>query len=97
MRANAELEETNRGVLALHAELSERAGGDQPGRRRPLRRAGRGDPQLRAASESKTRFWAGVSHELRTPLNSVLGLARLLLGHGGSDAARPTSSATRSS
>src|SRR6476661_8690604 len=34
--------------------------------------------RLRAASESKDRFWANVSHELRTPLNSIIGLTRLL-------------------
>jgi len=39
--------------------------------------------QLRAASESKDRFWANVSHELRTPLNSVIGLTRLLADPAG--------------
>ena len=34
--------------------------------------------RLRAASESKDRFWANVSHELRSPLNSIIGLTRLL-------------------
>ncbi|MFJ9523398.1 hybrid sensor histidine kinase/response regulator [Kitasatospora sp. NPDC101801] len=85
-RLNQELEETNRGVLALYAELS----GE-------LEETNRGvvalyaeletkteelestTGQLREASEAKTRFWANVSHELRTPANSVIGLARLLL------------------
>src|SRR6185437_824788 len=44
-----ELEQTNRGVVALYAELDEKS------------------ERLRAASESKDRFWANVSHELRTP------------------------------
>src|ERR1700721_2411076 len=57
---NAELEETNRGVVALYQELDEKS------------------EQLRAASESKNRFWANVSHELRSPLNSIIGLTRLL-------------------
>src|SRR5580692_8950121 len=57
---NSELQETNRGVMALYAELDEKS------------------ERLRAASESKDRFWANVSHELRTPLNSVIGLTRLL-------------------
>ena len=55
-----ELEQTNRGVVALYAELDEKS------------------ERLRAASESKNRFWANVSHELRTPLNSIIGLSRLL-------------------
>jgi CheY-like chemotaxis protein len=38
--------------------------------------------RLRAASESKDRFWANVSHELRTPLNSIIGLTRLLAEPG---------------
>lgn len=60
-RLNKELEETNRGVVALYAELEEKA------------------EQLRAASESKSRFLTNVSHEFRTPLNSILALSRLLL------------------
>src|SRR6266566_835301 len=55
-----ELEQTNRGVVALYAELDETS------------------QRLRAASESKDRFWANISHELRTPLNSIIGLTRLL-------------------
>ena len=55
-----ELEQTNRGVVALYAELDEKS------------------ERLRAASESKNRFWANISHELRTPLNSIIGLTRLL-------------------
>jgi CheY-like chemotaxis protein/two-component sensor histidine kinase len=38
--------------------------------------------RLRAASESKDRFWTNVSHELRTPLNSIIGLTRLLAEPG---------------
>jgi signal transduction histidine kinase len=79
VRANAELEETNRGVLALHAELSEGLERTNQGVVALYAELDEATRQLRAASESKTRFWAGVSHELRTPLNSVLGLSRLLL------------------
>ena len=82
MRANAELEETNRGVLALHAELSDELEQTNQGVVALYAELDEATRQLRAASESKTRFWAGVSHELRTPLNSVLGLARLLLDAG---------------
>jgi K+-sensing histidine kinase KdpD len=60
-----ELEQTNRGVVALYAELDEKS------------------EQLRAASESKDRFWANISHELRTPLNSIVGLTRLLADPDG--------------
>ena len=60
-----ELEQTNRGVVALYRELDEKS------------------EQLRAASESKDRFWANVSHELRTPLNSIIGLTRLLADPAG--------------
>ena len=79
VRANAELEETNPGVLALHAELSEELEQTNQGVVALYAELDEATRQLRAASESKTRFWAGVSHELRTPLNSVLGLSRLLL------------------
>ncbi|MYV98738.1 ATP-binding protein [Streptomyces sp. SID3343] len=82
-RLNAELEETNQGVVALYGELS-----------RELEETNRGvvalyseledkSEQLREASETKSRFWANVSHELRTPVNSVIGLARLLLDPTG--------------
>jgi signal transduction histidine kinase/CheY-like chemotaxis protein len=79
VRANAELEETNRGVLALHAELSAELEQTNQGVVALYAELDEMTAQLRAASESKTRFWTGVSHELRTPLNSVLGLSRLLL------------------
>jgi signal transduction histidine kinase/CheY-like chemotaxis protein len=79
VRANAELEETNRGVMALQAELSEELEQTNQGVVALYAELDEATRQLRSASESKTRFWAGVSHELRTPLNSVLGLARLLL------------------
>jgi signal transduction histidine kinase len=75
---NHELQETNRGVMALYEELSAE-----------LDRTNRGvvalyaeiedkNEQLRLASEAKSRFLRSMSHELRTPANSVLGLTRLL-------------------
>ena len=75
---NHELEETNRGVMALYSELSEE-----------LERTNRGvvalyaeiddkNERLREASEAKSRFLRSISHELRTPVNSILGLSRLL-------------------
>ena len=68
---STELEQTNRGVVALYAELDETS------------------ERLRAALESKDRFWANISHELRTPLNSIIGLTRLLAEPGADGALDP--------
>jgi len=75
---NAELQETNRGVVALYSELSEELEQTNRGVVALYRELDEKSGQLRMASESKDRFWAHVSHELRTPLNSVIGLTRLL-------------------
>jgi signal transduction histidine kinase len=75
---NAELQETNRGVMALYSELSEELEQTNRGVVALYGELDEKSGQLRAASESKDRFWANVSHELRTPLNSIIGLARLL-------------------
>jgi signal transduction histidine kinase len=75
---NAELQETNRGVMALYTELSDELEQTNRGVVALYRELDEKSEQLRAASESKDRFWANVSHELRTPLNSVTGLTRLL-------------------
>nr|WP_202529768.1 hybrid sensor histidine kinase/response regulator [Streptomyces sp. SID8358] len=78
-RLNEELEETNRGVVALYSELSEELEETNRGVVALYAELEEKSRQLREASEAKTRFWANVSHELRTPVNSVVGLARLLL------------------
>ncbi|WP_069170442.1 ATP-binding response regulator [Streptomyces griseus] len=78
-RLNKELEETNRGVVALYSELSEELEETNRGVVALYAELEEKSRQLREASETKTRFWANVSHELRTPVNSVVGLARLLL------------------
>ncbi|MFJ9057867.1 ATP-binding protein [Streptomyces sp. NPDC102409] len=78
-RLNEELEETNRGVVALYSELSEELEETNRGVVALYAELDEKSRQLREASEAKTRFWANVSHELRTPVNSVVGLARLLL------------------
>jgi signal transduction histidine kinase len=75
---NAELQETNRGVMALYSELSEELEQTNRGVVALYRELDEKSEELRAASESKDRFWAHVSHELRTPLNSITGLTRLL-------------------
>src|ERR1700733_1432334 len=84
---NAELQETNRGVMALYGELSEELEQTNRGVVALYAELDEKSEQLRAASESKDRFWANVSHELRTPLNSITGLTRLLADpEGGLDA-----------
>jgi signal transduction histidine kinase len=80
---NAELQDTNRGVMALYGELSEELEQTNRGVVALYRELDEKSEQLRAASESKDRFWANVSHELRTPLNSITGLARLLADPAG--------------
>ncbi|MGH3187840.1 MAG: ATP-binding protein [Streptosporangiaceae bacterium] len=88
---NSELQETNRGVMALYSELSSELEQTNRGVVALYAELDEKSERLRAASESKDRFWANVSHELRTPLNSVIGLARLLAeptADGGLDAER---------
>jgi signal transduction histidine kinase/CheY-like chemotaxis protein len=80
---NAELQETNRGVMALYSELSEELEQTNRGVVALYRELDEKSEQLRAASASKDRFWANVSHELRTPLNSITGLTRLLADPAG--------------
>ena len=75
---NAELQDTNRGVMALYAELSDELDQTNRGVVALYAELDEKSEQLRLASESKDRFWANVSHELRTPLNSILGLTRIL-------------------
>ncbi|HEY1626247.1 MAG TPA: ATP-binding protein [Streptosporangiaceae bacterium] len=75
---NAELQDTNRGVMALYSELSEELEQTNRGVVALYAELDEKSGQLRLAAESKDRFWANISHELRTPLNSILGLARIL-------------------
>jgi signal transduction histidine kinase/CheY-like chemotaxis protein len=83
IRLNAELEETNQGVLALYTQLSDEMEETNRGVVALYAELDDTSAQLRAASNVKNRFWANISHELRTPLNSVIGLVQLLLGRGG--------------
>jgi signal transduction histidine kinase/CheY-like chemotaxis protein len=75
---NSELAETNRGVMALYSELSEELEQTNRGVVALYAELDEKSDRLRAASESKDRFWANISHELRTPLNSIIGLTKLL-------------------
>jgi signal transduction histidine kinase/CheY-like chemotaxis protein len=88
---NAELQETNRGVMALYSELSNELEQTNRGVVALYAELDETSERLRAASESKDRFWANISHELRTPLNSIIGLTRLLAepsADGGLDSER---------
>src|SRR5271166_2377036 len=78
LRLNSELQETNRGVMALYTELSNELEQTNRGVVALYAELDVTSERLRAASESKDRFWANISHELRTPLNSIIGLTRLL-------------------
>jgi signal transduction histidine kinase/CheY-like chemotaxis protein len=75
---NAELLQTNQGVMAMYSELSSELEQTNRGVVALYAELDETSKRLRAASESKDRFWANVSHELRTPLNSIIGLTRLL-------------------
>ncbi|MEH1012428.1 ATP-binding protein [Micromonospora sp. CPCC 206060] len=77
-RLNEELQETNRGVMALYGQLSEELEETNRGVVALYAELDEKSAQLRAASESKSRFLANVSHELRAPVTAIIGLARLL-------------------
>jgi signal transduction histidine kinase len=77
-RLNAELEETNRGVMALYNQLSQELEETNRGVVALYAELDEKSEQLRTASEAKSRFLANVSHELRAPVTAVIGLARLL-------------------
>ena len=75
---NAELEETNQGVMAMYSQLSEELEQTNRGVVALYAELDEKSERLREASEAKNRFWANISHELRSPLNSIIGLTRLL-------------------
>jgi signal transduction histidine kinase len=77
-RLNAELEETNRGVMALYHQLSDELEETNRGVVALYAELDEKSVQLRSASEAKTRFLANVSHELRAPVTAIIGLGRLL-------------------
>jgi signal transduction histidine kinase len=83
LRLNAELQETNTGVMAMYNQLSAELEETNRGVVALYAELDEKSSQLRDANEARNRFWATVSHELRTPLNSVIGLVRLLIGPGG--------------
>jgi signal transduction histidine kinase len=78
-RLNAELEETNHGVMALYHQLSDELEETNRGVVALYAELDEKSVQLRAASEAKSRFLANVSHELRAPVTAIIGLGRLLI------------------
>ncbi|SDT72906.1 sensor histidine kinase [Actinoplanes derwentensis] len=84
-RLNDELEETNRGVMALYNQLSEELEETNRGVVALYAELDDKSAQLRAASEAKSRFLANVSHELRAPVTAIIGLGRLLTDSGSDD------------
>ncbi|GAA2218496.1 ATP-binding protein [Micromonospora olivasterospora] len=75
---NEELQETNRGVLALYNQLTEELEETNRGVVALYAELDEKSAQLRSASEAKSRFLANVSHELRAPVTAIIGLTRLL-------------------
>nr|BFE58612.1 ATP-binding protein [Dactylosporangium thailandense] len=79
LHLNAELEETNKGVMALYTQLSEELEQTNQGVVALYAELDERSAQLREANEAKSRFLANVSHELRAPVTAIIGLTRLLL------------------
>ncbi|GAA1768900.1 sensor histidine kinase [Luedemannella helvata] len=82
LRLNEELEETNRGVMALYNELSAELEETNRGVVALYAELDDRSAKLRDASEAKTRFLANVSHEMRAPVTAILGLVRLITDPG---------------
>ncbi|MEZ5409165.1 MAG: ATP-binding protein [Acidimicrobiales bacterium] len=83
VQLNLELEDTNRGVISMYAELSDELDTTNQGVVALYAELDDTTRQLRAATEAKTRFLNNMSHELRSPISSVLALSRLLLEPDG--------------
>jgi signal transduction histidine kinase/CheY-like chemotaxis protein len=82
-RLNNELEDTNRGVVALYQELSDELEQTNKGVVALYAELDAKSAELRDAAAARIRFWSNISHELRSPINSVVGLTRLLAAPGG--------------
>lgn len=78
LELNAELGETNQGVMAMYNQLSAELEETNRGVVALYAEIDQKAVEVAAANEAKTRFLNNVSHELRTPVNSILGLVRLL-------------------
>jgi signal transduction histidine kinase len=80
---NAELEETNTGVMAMYAQLEGELAETNRGVVALYAELDDKTQRLNEANEAKSRFLASVSHELRSPVNSIIGLLQLLLDPEG--------------
>ena len=78
LHLNDELEETNRGVMAMYAQLADELEETNRGVVALYAELDDKTVRLNEANEAKSRFLANVSHELRSPVNSILALAKLL-------------------
>lgn len=83
LRLNAELEDTNRGVMAMYGQLADELEETNRGVVALYAELDDKTVRLNEASEAKSRFLASVSHELRSPVHSVLGLTQVLLDPAG--------------
>lgn len=82
-RLNEELEETNRGVMAMYTQLSDELDSTNRGVVALYAELDDKSRQLQLASESKSRFLSSVSHELRSPVTTIVGLTGLLADASG--------------
>lgn len=87
VQLNSELEETNRGVMAMYSQIEGELEETNRGVVALYAELDEKTHRLNEASEAKTRFLANVSHELRGPVNAILGLLRLTLESDGGGAA----------
>jgi signal transduction histidine kinase len=73
-RLNRELEDTNRGVVALYAELNQKA----DLLRDAHQKLGTHAEELRRSNEDFSQFAHVASHDLRSPLNTITQFTQLL-------------------
>jgi signal transduction histidine kinase len=76
---NSELEETNRGVMALYNQVTAELDDTNRGVMALYAQLDDQARELRRVNSLKDRFLSHLSHEFRTPLNSTLALSQLLL------------------
>jgi signal transduction histidine kinase len=77
-RANLELEDTNRGVMAMFQELSAELEQTNIGVVALYAELERTNDELRRADDARLRLYSSVGHELKTPINAIASLSALL-------------------